>query len=173
MAMRSCRKYFDITADNCRQILKRSKEHLGKDSRRFEEWISKSTKKIPEQFHPGHHGRRHGRFLIALLKEDIQVYADGGGNTFIVDGQRTHRFCEASPGKGKYQQVPAELRPPALQALPADHNRELIFANGMPSILTRSRFNSRKPCLAGDGWGADPEYLCTDQPWTNSPISSK
>jgi len=72
--------------DNCRQLLTRAKKQLGNDHRRFQ--IDLHThEEILRRFIDACQGGDI-ESLIGLLKEDITLYADGGGNSFQVNNQR-------------------------------------------------------------------------------------
>src|SRR6266700_1434326 len=77
---------FDKTEDNCRQILKRGKENLGKDSRRFEVDMKVHEKILNKFLGAASEGNMDD--LIEILKEDIILFADGGGNSISLNGQR-------------------------------------------------------------------------------------
>jgi len=77
---------FDKTTDNCRQIFKRAKDNLGKETRRFEVDIKVHEKMLSNFLLAIEEGNMED--LISVLKEDILLFADGGGKTFSVQGQR-------------------------------------------------------------------------------------
>src|SRR5579859_2151789 len=88
---------FDKTTDNCRQILKRAKESLGKDTKRFEVDMKVHEKILNNFLLAIAEGNVND--LIELLKEDIQLYADGAGKSFLVKGQRLTAFAKPISGK--------------------------------------------------------------------------
>lgn len=125
---------FDKTEDNCRQILKRAKENLGKDSRRFEVDMKAHEQMLNKLLQATAEGNMED--LIQLLKEDIVLYADGGGKFFHVRGQRL-----IAPYKPIYGREPvSRLMMSAITKLEGipDLSREITIANGLPSIITYS-----------------------------------
>ncbi|MES1159723.1 MAG: sigma-70 family RNA polymerase sigma factor [Bacteroidota bacterium] len=126
---------FDKTTDNCRQILRRAKEHLGKDTRRFEVDL-KVHEKILNNFREAlSEGNMEG--LIDLLKEDILLFADGGGASFAVKGQRLTAFPKPVSGRENVGKVLLSVVPKFLESI-EDFSQEITFANGLPSILSFS-----------------------------------
>ena len=126
---------FDKTPDSCRQILKRAKDNLGKDTRRFEVDM-KLHEKILNNFLSA---IREGSVddLIDLLKEDIILFADGGGKSFLVQGQRITAFAKPIQGRENIGRLLLTLVPKFYQSIP-DFSQRITFANGLPSILTFS-----------------------------------
>jgi RNA polymerase sigma-70 factor (ECF subfamily) len=125
---------FDKTEDNCRQILKRAKANLGKDTRRFEVDIKVHEKMLNNFLHAVSDGNLEG--LIELLKEDIVFFGDGGGRTIPVNGQRL--TAALKPVHGKENVGRMLLRTvPKLYLLP-DFSQEVIIANGLPSVISYS-----------------------------------
>jgi len=126
---------FDQSTDNCRQIFKRAKDNLGKDARRYEVDMKVHEKILNNFLQALSEGRVED--LIDLLKEDIRVFADGGGRAFAVNGQRLTAFRKPICGREHVSRMLFTLVPKFQQSLP-DFRRELTFANGLPSILTYS-----------------------------------
>jgi RNA polymerase sigma-70 factor (ECF subfamily) len=126
---------FDKTTDNCRQILKRAKENLGKDTRRFEVDMQVHEKILNNFLLAVSEGSMED--LIDLLKEDIQLFADGGGRAFSVQGQRLTAFAKPIHGRENIGRLLLSVIPKFRHSVP-DFNQEVIFANGMPSILSYS-----------------------------------
>jgi RNA polymerase sigma-70 factor (ECF subfamily) len=126
---------FDKTTDNCRQILKRAKDNLGKDTRRFEVDMKVHEKILQNFLLAISEGNVDD--LIDLLKEDILLFADGGGKTFEVNGQRLMAFSKPIPGKENVCRLLLNVVPKFRQFTP-DFSEELTFANGLPSIISYS-----------------------------------
>lgn len=124
---------FDKTTDNCRQILKRAKENLGKDTRRFKVDMQVHEKILNNFLLAISEGSMED--LIHLLKEDIQLFADGGGKAFSVQGQRLTAFAKPILGRENIGRLLLSVIPKFRHSIP-DFNQEVIFANGMPSILS-------------------------------------
>jgi len=126
---------FDKTSDNCRQILKRAKDNLGKDTRRFEVDMKVHERILNNFLQAISEGNMED--LIDLLKEDIHLFADGGGRTFTVQGQRLTAFTKPIQGRENIGRLLLSIIPKFRESIP-DFNQEVIFANGMPSIVSYS-----------------------------------
>jgi len=126
---------FDKTTDNCRQIFKRAKENLGKDTRRFEVDMKVHEKILNNFILAISEGSVDG--LIDLLKEDIMLLADGGGTTLMVNGKRLTAFSKPIIGRENVSRLLLNLVP-LLRGSVAGFREEITFANGMPSILSWS-----------------------------------
>jgi RNA polymerase sigma-70 factor, ECF subfamily len=126
---------FDKTTDNCRQILKRAKESLGKDTRRFEVDMKVHEKILNNFLRAISEGNVNE--LIDLLKEDIHLFADGGGKALLVNGQRLTAFSKPIKGPDHVSRLLLTLVPKFRESVP-DFGQNIIFSNGMPSILSYS-----------------------------------
>ena len=126
---------FDKTPDNCRQILKRAKDNLGKDTRRFEVDMKVHEKILKNFVAAISEGSMEE--LIQLLKEDIHLFADGGGRSFQVQGQRLTAFAKPIQGRENIGRLLLSIVPKFRQSVP-DFSQEFIFTNGMPSIISYS-----------------------------------
>lgn len=67
---------------NCRQILRRAKQHIAKDRPRFEVSLEQQEKLLQQFLETSAHGDMQG--LLALLSEDVVLYTDGGGKATAV-----------------------------------------------------------------------------------------
>jgi RNA polymerase sigma-70 factor (ECF subfamily) len=129
---------FGKTEENCRQIMKRARENLGKDSKRFEVDVKLHEKMLSKFLSAVSEGSLE--HFIDLLKEDIVLYADGGGNVIQVNGQRLTAFPNPIHGRDHVgRSVIASMA--KLKFLP-DLSQEVIIVNGLPSILS---FTADKP----------------------------
>jgi RNA polymerase sigma-70 factor, ECF subfamily len=124
---------FDKTTDNCRQILKRARENLGKDTRRFEVDMKVHEKILNNFILALSEGNVED--LIDLLKEDILLLTDGGGTTFMLDGKRIRAFSKPIMGRKNVITLLLNLVPRFRASVP-DFNQEITFANGLPSIIS-------------------------------------
>jgi RNA polymerase sigma-70 factor (ECF subfamily) len=75
--------------------------------------------------------------LIDLLKEDIMLFADGGGTTFSVKGKRLTAFAKPIGGRENVSRLLLTVVPQFQETIP-DFSQEIIFANGLPSIISYS-----------------------------------
>ncbi|HTD92913.1 MAG TPA: sigma-70 family RNA polymerase sigma factor [Chitinophagaceae bacterium] len=122
------------TEDNCRQIFKRAKDHLGKDARRFEVDLKVHEKMLNNFLRAVSEGDLDG--LIELLKEDIVFLGDGGGRTIPVNNQRLTAALKPVYGRENVSLLLLRTVPKLSQL--ADFSQEIIIANGVPSIISYS-----------------------------------
>lgn len=125
---------FDKTADNCRQILKRAKQNLGKDARRFEVDVKVHEKMLNNFLLAISEGNIED--LVNLLKEDIMLFADGGGKSVAVKGQRLSAAPKPIYGRENVGRLLMSVVP-KLYHIP-DYSQQIIVANGLPSIISYS-----------------------------------
>ena len=124
---------FDKTEDNCRQIFRRAKENLGKDIRRFEVDVKAHEKMLNNFLHAISEGNIED--LVELLKEDIMLFADGGGKFIPVKNQRLTAALKPIYGKTNVCRLLMTAVPKLYEANP-DLRHEIIIANGLPSIIS-------------------------------------
>jgi RNA polymerase sigma-70 factor, ECF subfamily len=124
---------FDKTEDNCRQILKRAKEHLGKDVKRFEVDMKAHEKMLGNFLTACAEGNMN--VLIELLKEDIVLFADGGGRVISVNGQRLTAALYPIGGRENVARFLISVTTKVIQFFAADFRREVVMANGSPAML--------------------------------------
>jgi RNA polymerase sigma-70 factor, ECF subfamily len=127
---------FDKSTDSCRQLLKRAKDNLGKETQRFEVDMRIHEKMLRNFLQAVSEGDLEG--LIGLLKEDITLYADGGGRRPIIfNNQRLSAFPKPINGSKNVISAMIHTFPKFLSAVPELHV-ELAFANGLPSVISYS-----------------------------------
>ncbi len=125
---------FDKSEEGCRQIMKRARENLGKDAKRFEVDVKLHEKMLNKFLSAVSEGSLE--HFIDLLKEDITLYADGGGSTIQVRGQRLSAFPKPINGKDHVSRSVISSMA-KLKHLPGIRH-EIIIVNGLPSILSYS-----------------------------------
>ncbi|RFM26922.1 sigma-70 family RNA polymerase sigma factor [Deminuibacter soli] len=126
---------FEKTADNCRQILKRAKANLGKETRRFEVDLKVHEKILHHFLEAVSAGQVEE--LIQVLKEDIVLMGDGNGNTFMLNGQRITATQKPICGSANVSRLLINVWPKFHEHIP-DFRQQIIMANGLPSILNFS-----------------------------------
>jgi RNA polymerase sigma-70 factor (ECF subfamily) len=126
---------FEKTEDNCRQILRRAKQNLGNDAKRFEVDLKVHERILNNFLLAVSEGNMNE--LIELLKEDIVLYADGDGRFRPAGAQKLTAVRKPIYGKEKVGRLLMRVTSKILQYIP-DFNREVIVANGLPSILSYS-----------------------------------
>ncbi|KAA2240357.1 sigma-70 family RNA polymerase sigma factor [Chitinophaga agrisoli] len=127
---------FDKTADNCRQLFKRAKDHLGQGTRRFEVDIQAHEKILQRFMEAVSEGQMEQ--LVDLLKEDIVLFADGGGTFIPVNRQRLTAALRPIYGREHVCRLLISAVPKLYQAIP-EARREIAIANGLPSIISYVR----------------------------------
>jgi RNA polymerase sigma-70 factor (ECF subfamily) len=106
---------------NCRQILKRAKQHVAEERPRFDT-SPQEHQRLLQQFLEAT-GRGDMQGLLALLSKDVVLYTDGGGKATAVPNpiygpDRVARFFFAAPQK----------------FMPKDVVRRFTEINGKPGI---------------------------------------
>lgn len=124
---------FELSADNCRQLLKRAKTHLGKDTKRFLVDMTIHEKMLQNFLAAVQAGDMDA--LIGLLKEDIRLYADNGGSAISAKGQRIPIVLKPIEGAENVSKLIFSSAP-KFQAIYGDAFRELTLVSGLPSIVT-------------------------------------
>lgn len=126
---------FARTAAHCRQIFRRAKEHLGKDTRRFQVDMRVHERILHNFLEAISAGSMEG--LIHLLKEDILLFADGGGAVFALQQQRITAFPKPIQGRDKIVRLLLHLIPKIRQSVP-NYRQETTLVNGMPTLIVYS-----------------------------------
>lgn len=126
---------FGKTTDNCRQLLKRAKDHLGKDTRRFTVDMKVHEKILQNFLSAVTAGDMES--LIDLLKQDILLFADGGGTVFAVQEQRITAFPRPIEGRENVVKLLLHLVPKFMASVP-DFHQETTLVNGLPTLVTYS-----------------------------------
>ena len=126
---------FDRTTAHCRQIFKRAKEHLGKDTRRFQVDMKVHERILRNFMQAVMAGSMEE--LIGLLKEDIILFTDGGGVQVAVQQQRITAFPKPIKGRENIGRLLLTLVPKFRKSIP-DFRQATTLVNGMPAIITYS-----------------------------------
>ena len=124
---------FEITADNARQILRRAKDHLGQDGRRFQVDITVHEKILDNFLRAVMEGNMED--LIGLLKEDIVLMAEGSGKAIDVNGQRLTATARPIHGRKNVGRLVSAVTGKFFRHLPG-LRWDIIVVNGLPSILS-------------------------------------
>jgi len=107
---------------NCRQILRRAKQHIAEDRPRFDVSREQQEKLLQQFLETTERGDMQG--LLALLSEDVALYTDGGGKATAVPNpvygaDRVARFFFGARGK----------------LIPKDVVRRFAEINGQPGVV--------------------------------------
>lgn len=114
------------TEANCRQILRRAKQHIAEDRPRFDVSRERQDKLLQQFLETTDRGDMQG--LLALLSEDVVLYTDGGGKATAVPNpihgaERVARFFFGARDK----------------FLPKDIVRRFAEINGQPGVIAYDR----------------------------------
>ncbi|MBS1607003.1 MAG: sigma-70 family RNA polymerase sigma factor [Bacteroidetes bacterium] len=126
---------FNKSTDGCRQILKRAKENLGKDRRRFEIDLKVHEKILNNFLRAIDEGNMDG--LIDLLKQDIRMVTEGGGAGLTLKNQRLRALPKPIVGRDNVSRLILAILPKIRESVP-NFSEDITFANGMPCIITYS-----------------------------------
>ncbi len=133
---------FEKTQDNCRQIFKRAKENLGISKKRFDVDMQNLQSILNSFIAASSEGNIDA--LVEILKDDIVLMADGGGNAVHVGEQR----LIAAPKPIYTPLNVAKFIQSIMQKILANISNfsfEVVFTNNSPAILS---FADNKPiCL--------------------------
>ena len=124
----------EITTDNARQILRRAKDHLGQDGRRFQVDIKVHEKILDNFLRAVTEGAVED--LIGLLKEDIVLMAEGGGKPVEINGQRLSATARPILGRKNVGNFVSTITGKYFRYIPGLH-WEVVVVNGLPSLLSR------------------------------------
>jgi RNA polymerase sigma-70 factor (ECF subfamily) len=124
---------FDKSEDNCRQIFKRAKDNLGKDVKRFEVDMQRHERMLKQFLMVVSGGNMDD--LIGILKEDIVLFADGGGTSLQINGQRLTASLKPIYGRENVCRFLLSVTPKVYQHIP-ELNQRLVVSNGMFSNLS-------------------------------------
>lgn len=122
----------DKTDDNCRQIFRRAKLHLNGEEKRFTIDIQAHEKILKEFVEACNSGNLDG--LISILKDDIMIYADGGGTVVEAKGQKLK--AGKHPPEGKFNVAKFMVGITAkFQKMFPDNRTEFKLINGSPAVI--------------------------------------
>jgi len=130
---------FDKTEDNCRQIFKRAKDSLGRDVKRFRVDHQSHERMLKNFLRALSDGNIDE--LIDLLKEDIVLYADGGGTSLQVNGQRLTAALKPIYGRENVMRFLLTVTNKIREGVP-ELNQQIVLVNGLVSNLA---FSGDKP----------------------------
>jgi len=123
------------TEENCRQIFRRAKQHLGDDRRRFSIDIQAHDKLLNEFTKACRDGDIES--LVELLKDDITLYADTGGRPLILRGEKIIALPRPLSGSRKVAKFLIRIIN-KVQALSENPTSKIILMNAMPARITYS-----------------------------------
>jgi RNA polymerase sigma-70 factor, ECF subfamily len=108
---------------------------LGKDAARFKVDIKVHEKVLNKFLQAASEGKMEE--LIEVLKEDITLFADGGGSSITINGQRLTATLKPIQGRENVSRLVLNVVSKINMYLP-DRSQEIIIANGLPTIITYS-----------------------------------
>jgi RNA polymerase sigma-70 factor (ECF subfamily) len=123
----------DKTEDNCRQIYSRAKKHLGSDQKRFVVDIQMHERVLHSFINACKNGDMEE--LISLLKEDVQLMADGGGQSFILGGKKFSAALNPIYGMSNVARFLIGVVTKLNEAT-SNLRNEITLVNGSPSLVS-------------------------------------
>ena len=121
--------------ENCRQEFIRAKKNLGGKENRFKVDIHVHEKLLQQFLGVVNKGNMEG--LIALLKPDIELVADGGGKSFKLGGQRFSASRNPILGQLNVSNFVFHVGEKIRKYVP-NVTHKMVYANGLPSVVTYS-----------------------------------
>ncbi len=107
---------------NCRQILRRARQHVTQDRPRFSPSMEEREEMLQQFLDAASRGDLQG--LLALLSSDVVLYADGGGKATAVP----------NPIHGPLNVARFVMRAPR-KLVPQNRVRSLVQINGLPCVV--------------------------------------
>lgn len=121
--------------DNCRQVFARAKKHLGGKEKRFEVDIQVHSKMLRHFLNAANGGDMDG--LIDLLRDDIELVADGGGKSFSFGKQKFSATRNPILGANDVAKFVLNITKKINDYVP-NLSTEIVYANGIPSLVAYS-----------------------------------
>lgn len=118
--------------DNCRQIFSRSRQHLNGEEKRFTVDLRMHEKMLKQFLDATHAGNIEA--LIAMLKDDITLYADGKGELVGPHGERIRAISQSMKGKKQVANFIKGITGKLLGLYP-DADFRFKTLNAMPSLV--------------------------------------
>ena len=134
--------FIEKSEDNCRQIFNRAKKHLGGKEKRFKVDIKLHEKLLQQFLDAVNQGNMEE--LFSLLKEDIELIADGGGKSPTFGSQKFSPSRKPVIGQKNVSRFILGIAEKVNNNVPNLSNK-IVYANGVPSVLTCS--NDVPVCL--------------------------
>lgn len=123
------------TEDNCRQLLARAKKQLGNDHKRFQIDLNAHEEILRRFIDACRSGDLDS--LIGLLKDDITLYADGGGSSFEANKQRITAIAHPLRGNQAVAKFLVGITA-RFQTMAPDPNYKVMLINGSPALVNYS-----------------------------------
>jgi RNA polymerase sigma-70 factor (ECF subfamily) len=121
--------------DNCRQIFSRAKKNLGGREKRFQIDIQVHEKMLQKFLNAVNHGNTEE--LIDLLRDDIELLADGGGKSFTFGRQKFSANRKPVVGANNVSKFVLNVGDKINRYVPNVTNK-VVYVNGLPSLVTYS-----------------------------------
>jgi RNA polymerase sigma-70 factor, ECF subfamily len=123
------------TQDNCRKIFSRAKKNLGGREKRFQIDVQVHEKMLQKFLSAVSHGNTEE--LIGLLREDIELLADGGGKSFTFGKQKFSANRKPVVGANFVSRFILNVGDKISRYVPNVTNK-VVYVNGLPSLVTYS-----------------------------------
>jgi RNA polymerase sigma-70 factor (ECF subfamily) len=123
------------TEDNCRQLLARARKQLDNDHKRFQIDLAAHEEILSRFIEACRNGDMES--LIGMLKEDITLYADGGGSTFVVKNQRITAAEHPIHGRDAVAKFVIKVTN-RFQTMAYKPGYKVMLVNGSPALVNFS-----------------------------------
>jgi RNA polymerase sigma-70 factor (ECF subfamily) len=123
------------TEENCRKIFSRAKKNLGGQEKRFQIDVEVHEKMLQKFIAAVRHGNTEE--LIELLRDDIELMADGGGRTFTFGKQKFSATRRPVTGVNNVSRFVLNVGDKISRYVP-NVTHTVVYVNGLPSLVTCS-----------------------------------
>jgi len=123
------------TEENCRQIFSRAKKSLGGREKRFQIDVEVHEKMLQKFLKAVNHGNTED--LIELLRDDIELMADGGGKSFTFGKQKFSATRRPIIGANNVSKFVLNVGDKIDRYVP-NVTHKVVYVNGLPSLVTYS-----------------------------------
>ena len=146
--------------DNCRQIFSRAKKNLGGREKRFQLDVRVHEKMFQKFLNAVKYGNTED--LLMLLREDIELQADGGGKSFSFGKQKFSAVRKPVVGAANVCKFVLNVGDKISKYVP-NITQKIVYVNGLPSLVTYSNNVAYcVMCLEIDGDKVSNIYLHTN-----------
>jgi len=121
--------------DNCRQLFSRARKNLGGQEKRFQIDVKVHERMFNKFLDAVKYGSTEG--LLNLLREDIELYADGGGKSFSFGKQKFSANRKPVRGAANVGKFILNVGNKINKYVP-NVTQKIVYVNGLPSLVTYS-----------------------------------
>jgi RNA polymerase sigma-70 factor (ECF subfamily) len=130
---RELSEIFDKSEDNCRQIFSRAKERIGKKDKQFT--VDPKAHEIILNNFIEASSQGNMNDLINLFKEEITIFADGGGKSVTIKGMKMTAMQKPLSGKDNIGTFLIAIQT-KLHEFGSDYMLRKVKVNGLPAFIS-------------------------------------